>query len=65
MEAMADNSRVLACDRAGNPSAWLNNELAVHLVATHRVLAPLGENARVIYGGAHKIKDLTLCFGGR
>jgi len=65
MKAMADNSRVLACDRAGNPSAWLNNELAVHLVATHRVLAPLGENARVIYGGVNMISgrrsSIELC----
>jgi hypothetical protein len=41
MKEMENNSRVLACDRAGNPSAWLNNEMAVHLVATDRVLAPL------------------------
>lgn len=53
MKPMQDKSRVLACDRAGNPSAWLNNELAVHLVATGRVLAPLGSHARVIYGGVN------------
>lgn len=48
---MTGNSLVLACDRAGNPSAWLNNETAVHLVATERVLAPLGEHARIVRGG--------------
>ena len=53
MKEMENNSLVLACDRAGNPSAWLNNEMAVHLVATDRVLAPLGDNARVIYGGVN------------
>jgi hypothetical protein len=53
MNDMQVNSLVLACDRAGNPSAWLNNEMAVHLVATDRVLAPLGEHARVIYGGVN------------
>ncbi len=51
MKIMEGNSLALALDRAGNPSAWLNNEMAVHLIATDRVLAPLGEHARVIYGG--------------
>jgi hypothetical protein len=55
MKEMANNSLVLACDRAGNPNAWLNNEMAVHLVATDRVLAPLGEHARVIYGGMNAV----------
>ena len=53
MKDMQVNSLVLACDCAGNPSAWLSNEMAVHLVATDRVLAPLGEHARVIYGGVN------------
>jgi len=53
MKIMQGNSLVLACDRAGNPSAWLNNEMAVHLVATDRVLAPLGEHARIVYGGVN------------
>ncbi len=51
MKTMMQHSRVLACDCAGNPSAWLDNETAVHLVATGRVLTPLGEHARVIRGG--------------
>ncbi len=58
MKVMEGNSLVLACDRAGNPSAWLNNEMAVHLVATDRVLAPLGEHARVIYGGVNAVSGL-------
>jgi hypothetical protein len=57
MKEMAKNSMVLACDRAGNPNAWLNNEMAVHLVATDRVLAPLGEHARVIYGGINAVSN--------
>ena len=48
---MAQDCRVLALDRAGNPSAWLNTEAAVHLLATGRVLAPLGEHSRRVYGG--------------
>jgi hypothetical protein len=53
MKEMETNSLVLACDRAGNPSAWLNNKMAVHLVATDRMLAPLGDHVRVIYGGVN------------
>ena len=51
MGVMEMNSLVLALDRAGNPSAWLNAEAAVHLIATDRVLAPLGEHSRRVYGG--------------
>jgi len=51
MSMMARDSRVLALDRAGNPNAWLNAEAAVHLIATDRVLAPLGEHSRRVYGG--------------
>ena len=58
MKVMADNSRVLALDRAGNPGAWLNTEMAVHLVATGRVLAPLGEHARMIHGGVNAASGL-------
>ncbi len=58
MNEMNNNSLVLACDIAGNPSAWLNNEMAVHLVATGRVLAPLGEHARVIKGGINALSGL-------
>jgi len=55
MKLMASNSLVLALDRAGNPSAWLNTEMAVHLIATDRVLAPLGQHARIIYGGTNAV----------
>jgi len=58
MKQMKTNSLVLACDRAGNPSAWLSNEMAVHLVATDRMLAPLGDHARVIYGGVNAASGL-------
>jgi hypothetical protein len=58
MKVMAGNSLVLALDCAGNPSAWLNNEMAVHLVATDRVLAPLGQHSRVVYGGINAVSGL-------
>ena len=58
MKEMKSNSLVLACDRAGNPSAWLNTEMAVHLVATDRVLAPMGDHARVVYGGVNAASGL-------
>ncbi|TNF88341.1 MAG: HNH endonuclease [Gammaproteobacteria bacterium] len=58
MKEMQANSLVLALDRAGNPSAWLDNEMAVHLVATDRVLAPLGWHSRVIYGGTNAVSGL-------
>lgn len=58
MKEMENNSLVLACDRAGNPSAWLSNEMAVHQVATERVLAPLGEHARIIKGGINALSGL-------
>lgn len=53
MKLMQNNSLVLALDRAGNPSAWLSTELAVHLIATDRVLAPLGQHSRRVYGGVN------------
>ena len=58
MTPMKENSRVLALDRAGNPNAWLDNETAVHLVATGRVLAPLGQHSRVIRGGINAFSGL-------
>ena len=58
MKLMETNSLFLACDRAGNPSAWLNYELAVHLIATNRVLAPLGQHSRVVYGGTNAVSGL-------
>lgn len=58
MKLMTGNSLVLALDCAGNPSAWLNNEMAIHQIATDRVLAPLGEHARIIYGGVNAASGL-------
>ncbi|MGD8349424.1 MAG: HNH endonuclease [Gammaproteobacteria bacterium] len=55
MNLMALENRVLALDRAGNPSAWLNAEAAVHLIATDRVLAPLGEHSRRVFGGVNAV----------
>ncbi len=52
---MEKRCRVLALDRAGNPSAWLDTESAVHLIATDRVLAPLGRHARRVYGGINAL----------
>ena len=45
--------RVLALDCAGNPSSWLDRETAIHLITTGRVIAPLGEESRVYYGGVN------------
>jgi hypothetical protein len=58
MKLMETNNLFLACDRAGNPSAWLNYEMAVHLIATNRVLAPLGQHSRVVYGGTNAVSGL-------
>lgn len=58
MGVMELNSLVLALDRAGNPSAWLNAESAVHLIATERVLAPLGEHSRKVFGGINALSGL-------
>ena len=55
MKLMQHDNQVLALDRAGNPSAWLNAEMAVQLIATGRVLAPLGEHSRYVYGGVNAV----------
>ena len=46
---------VLALDKAGNPSSWITVETAIHLLATDRVIAPLGEEFRVFYGGTNRV----------
>jgi len=51
MRVMKRDSLILACDRAGNPSAWLNTEMAIHLATTNRLLAALGAHSRIVYGG--------------
>jgi len=45
---------VLALDRAGNPTTWISVEDAVHQLTTDRVIAPLGEVSRVLYGGTNR-----------
>jgi hypothetical protein len=49
---------VLALDRAGNPSSWITVETAIHLLATDRVIAPLGDESRVFYGGTNRVSGL-------
>lgn len=49
---------VLALDKAGNPSSWITVETAIHLLATDRVIAPLGEESRVLYGGTNRVSGL-------
>ncbi len=49
---------VLMLDRAGNPVEWVNHEMAIHLVATERVLAPVGEESVVYRGGVNAITGL-------
>jgi hypothetical protein len=45
---------VLALDKAGNPKSWITVESAIHLLATDRIIAPLGEVSRVFYGGTNR-----------
>jgi hypothetical protein len=45
----------LALDCAGNPSAWLDHETAIQLVAAGRILAPMGEAERVFSGGVNAL----------
>lgn len=52
---------ILALDQAGNPSRWLNQEKAIHLIATDRVLAPLGQQTRVVRGGINALTGLQSC----
>jgi 5-methylcytosine-specific restriction endonuclease McrA len=52
---------ILALDQAGNPSRWINQEKAVHLIVTDRVLAPLGEESRIIRGGVNAQTGLQSC----
>jgi hypothetical protein len=49
---------VLALDKAGNPSSWVTVESAIHLLTTDRVIAPLGEESRVLYGGTNRLSGL-------
>lgn len=49
---------VLALDRAGNPHTWISAEDAVRLLATDRVIAPLGEASCMLYGGTNRVSGL-------
>ena len=49
---------VLALDKAGNPSSWISVETAIHLIATDRVIAPLGDQSRVFYGGTNRLSGV-------
>jgi hypothetical protein len=49
---------VLALDKAGNPSSWITVEMAIHLLVTGRVIAPLGDQSRVFHGGTNRISGL-------
>jgi len=51
-------SAVLALDRAGNPHSWITVENTIHLMAKNRVLAPLGEQSRVVQGGVNRVSCL-------
>ncbi len=51
----------LALDCAGNPSAWLDHETAIHLIAGGRILAPMGERTRVFRGGINARTGLRSC----
>ena len=53
METTKNLQQVLTLDRAGNPNAWIDLETAVQLVASDRVLAPLGAHARIVRGGVN------------
>ncbi len=53
MDGCQTPAKVLALDIAGNPNAWIDIERAVHLITTDRVLALLGENTRLLFGGVN------------
>jgi len=55
MLGLQAKTAVLALDKAGNPSSWMTVETAIHLLATDRVIAPLGEESRVFYGGMNRL----------
>jgi len=58
MLGLQTKTAVLALDKAGNPSSWISVETAIHLLATDRVIAPLGEESRVFYGGTNRVSGL-------
>lgn len=52
---------ILALDQAGNPSRWINQQRAIHLITTDRVLAPLGQESRIVRGGINSLTGLQSC----
>lgn len=52
---------ILALDRAGNPSTWLDLEPAILLIALGRMLAPLGDAVRIVHGGVNARTGLRSC----
>jgi hypothetical protein len=58
MLGLETKTAVLALDKAGNPSSWINVETAIHLLATDRVIAPLGDKTRVFCGGTNRVSGL-------
>ena len=58
MLGLETKTAVLALDKGGNPRSWINVETAIHLLATDRVIAPLGEETRVFYGGTNRVSGL-------
>jgi hypothetical protein len=53
-----NKTAILALDRAGNPTSWISFETAIHLLVTERVIAPLGQETRVFYGGTNRLSGL-------
>ncbi len=50
--------RILQLDIAGNPTAWITHREAISMTACDRVLANLGENEMIFYGGYNRISGL-------
>lgn len=46
---------ILQLDIAGNPSAWINHQQAISLIAGERVVANLGEQEFVFQGGHNRL----------
>jgi hypothetical protein len=58
MLGLQTKTAVLALDKGGNPSSWITVETAIHLLATDRDIAPLGEESRVFYGGTNRVSGM-------
>ncbi len=58
MQSRQRPTLILALDRAGNPNSWIDQETAIRLMATNRVLAPMGDENRLVYGGVNAVSGL-------